>query len=182
MFPGRSLVAAVVLLALPACERERRDLTMEPSEARTPRTVRRSQLVPGPVPDTAHEERDSLMPAETSATITSDRVAWDMSQGKTLFVQLNCAGCHSYGGGGMGPALMDRDFRYGSSPAQVYASITQGRPNGMPSFAGRLADAQVWQLVSYVRSMSDLVPFHAAPGRDDDLFPGQPENSREGRP
>ena len=30
-----------------------------------------------------------------------------VNAGKQLFKQYNCSGCHSNGGGGMGPALMD---------------------------------------------------------------------------
>jgi cytochrome c oxidase cbb3-type subunit 3 len=33
--------------------------------------------------------------------------AYAISEGKTLFNQFNCSGCHSNGGGGMGPPLMD---------------------------------------------------------------------------
>jgi hypothetical protein len=50
----------------------------------------------------------------------------------------NCSGCHGQGGGGMGPALMDDKWRYGSDPANIYATIVQGRPNGMPAFGGHL--------------------------------------------
>jgi cytochrome c oxidase cbb3-type subunit 3 len=106
--------------------------------------------------------------------------AWAMAEGKRLFVQFNCNGCHGNGGGGMGPALMDHKWIYGSNPEQVFSTIMEGRPNGMPSFKGKIPDQQAWQIAAYVRSMSGLVPFTAAPGRSDDLDPViDPENSRE---
>src|SRR5581483_7616358 len=38
-------------------------------------------------------------------------------EGKRLFQSLNCAGCHAPGGGGgMGPALSDNVWLYGSDP------------------------------------------------------------------
>ena len=37
-------------------------------------------------------------------------------------------------GGGMGPALSQRAFTYGSEPANIYLTIIQGRPNGMPAW------------------------------------------------
>jgi len=102
-----------------------------------------------------------------------------MSEGKTLFSQMNCVGCHSHGGGGMGVPLMDDTWIYGSKPEQVFATIIEGRPNGMPSFRGKMTDNQVWQLVAYIRSMSGLASQDAAPGRDDHMQIGPPENSRK---
>jgi cytochrome c oxidase cbb3-type subunit 3 len=49
----------------------------------------------------------------------------------------------------------------------------------MPSFHGRIPDAQVWQIVGYVRSISGLAPKAAAPGRNDGLAVTRPENERE---
>jgi cytochrome c oxidase cbb3-type subunit 3 len=101
-----------------------------------------------------------------------------LSEGKTLYSEMNCVGCHSHGGGGMGVPLMDSTWIYGSRPEQIFATIVEGRPNGMPSFRGKLTNNQVWQLVAYVRSMSGLTSKDAAPGRDDHMQIGPPENSR----
>ena len=79
----------------------------------------------------------------------------------------------------MGPALMDSKWIYGSKPEQIFATIVEGRPNGMPSFRGKLPDYQVWQLVAYVRSLSGNVSSNAAPGRDDDMQIKNPENSKD---
>ncbi len=46
---------------------------------------------------------------------------------------------------------MDDKWIYGAHPAQIYSSIVQGRPNGMPAFADRVPEQQVWQLVAYVQ-------------------------------
>jgi cytochrome c oxidase cbb3-type subunit 3 len=74
--------------------------------------------------------------------------------GKALFYSMNCAGCHSNGGGGMGPSLMDSQWIYGGRLEQIRQTIADGRPNGMPSWAARLSDADMWELATYVRSMS----------------------------
>ena len=95
----------------------------------------------------------------------------------------NCAGCHaSGGGGGMGPPLMDDEWRYGSDPASIFDTIMKGRPNGMPSFGGHIPEDQVWQLVAYVRSMSGMLRPDVAPSRADSLFPAPPENARPSEP
>jgi cytochrome c oxidase cbb3-type subunit 3 len=78
----------------------------------------------------------------------------------------------------MGPALMDDKWIYGSSSANIYATIVQGRPNGMPSFGGHIPEDQKWQLVAYVRSLSGQLSSTVAPSRSDTLSAGQPEQSR----
>jgi cytochrome c oxidase cbb3-type subunit III len=108
--------------------------------------------------------------------------AYGLNQGKTLFTWYNCVGCHSNGGGGMGPPLMDGRWLYGSRPEDVFASIAEGRPNGMPAFGGRVPDDQIWQLVAYVRAMSGHVRKDAAPGRADAMQVWEPELLREPEP
>ena len=72
--------------------------------------------------------------------------------------ETNCSGCHSHGGGGMGPPLMDSQWIYGSDAANIFATIVEGRPNGMPSFGSKLPPDSIWKLATYVRSLSGLEP------------------------
>jgi cytochrome c oxidase cbb3-type subunit 3 len=74
--------------------------------------------------------------------------------GKALFYSMNCSGCHTNGGGGMGPSLLSGPRIYGGRLEQIRQSIAGGRPNGMPSWGARLSDADLWRLAAYVRSMS----------------------------
>jgi cytochrome c oxidase cbb3-type subunit 3 len=74
--------------------------------------------------------------------------------GKILFYAMNCSGCHSNGGGGMGPSLMDSQWIYGGRLEQIRQTIADGRPNGMPAWGTRLSDDDLWELAAYVRSMS----------------------------
>jgi cytochrome c oxidase cbb3-type subunit 3 len=69
----------------------------------------------------------------------------------------------------MGPPLMDDQWIYGSEPAQIFATIVEGRPNGMPAFAGKIPEKEVWELVAYVRSLSGLARMDVAGGRDDHM-------------
>ncbi len=77
-----------------------------------------------------------------------------VAAGKRLFQQYNCSGCHSNGGGGMGPSLMDDEWIYGGRLEQIHQTLVEGRPNGMPAWGGKIPDEQLWQLATYVRSMS----------------------------
>jgi cytochrome c oxidase cbb3-type subunit 3 len=111
-----------------------------------------------------------------------DENAYAMSEGKRLYQQFNCVGCHANGGGDKGPPLMDDKWIYGSSPEQIHSTIVEGRPNGMPSFRNKIPDYQVWQIAAYVRSMSGLTSPQAAPARDDHMQTKQPENSVSTQP
>jgi cytochrome c oxidase cbb3-type subunit 3 len=76
-------------------------------------------------------------------------------RGMKDFDSFNCSGCHAAnGGGGMGPALSDAAWIYGSSAANIYLSIAQGRPAGMPAFGAMLPDRTIWELVSYIQGIS----------------------------
>jgi cytochrome c oxidase cbb3-type subunit 3 len=105
--------------------------------------------------------------------------AYAVSQGKTLYRAYNCNGCHAGGGGNMGPPLMDDKWRYGSDAANIFASIAQGRPNGMPAFGKHVPEDQIWQLAAYVRSMSGQLRSDVAPSRSDSLEAARPESQRK---
>src|SRR3954454_3920484 len=81
-----------------------------------------------------------------------------IAAGEKLFNHFNCTGCHGHGGGGSGPALMDDRWFYGSEPPQIFSTIMEGRPDGMPSFGRKIPADQIWQLVAYVRSLGGLTP------------------------
>jgi cytochrome c oxidase cbb3-type subunit 3 len=77
-----------------------------------------------------------------------------VNNGKRLFQQYNCSGCHSSGGGGMGPSLMDGEWIYGGRLEQIHQSLVVGRPNGMPAWGDKVQDQQLWEIAAYVRSLS----------------------------
>jgi cytochrome c oxidase cbb3-type subunit 3 len=162
----RGLAIAVGVLALiGGCKRERREFPAPPSTTNAKPEVQLVELQPGqakpPPPGKNDEENNAL----------------SMNEGRLLYNAFNCVGCHAHGGGSMGPALLDEKWRYGSDPAQIYSTIMEGRPNGMPSFRGRISEHQVWQIVAYVRSLSGLVPKDAAPSREDHMKSSPPPNS-----
>jgi cytochrome c oxidase cbb3-type subunit 3 len=73
--------------------------------------------------------------------------------GHVLFGKMNCAGCHAYDlSGGMGPDLTDPSWQYGGKPSEIYHTIAEGTPRGMPAWKDKLASEQIWQLVAYIVS------------------------------
>jgi cytochrome c oxidase cbb3-type subunit 3 len=163
-----ALLAAAALTALGACEREERETRANPTPTESAeRDLRLVDLQPGqpsPAPRPGVGKR-------------YEENAWHVSEGKRLFQWFNCVGCHGNGGGGMGPPLMDDTWIYGGEIQNIAATILQGRPNGMPSFRGRIPEEQVWQLAAYVRSMPRHVRKDVAPGRSDDLNAKPTESS-----
>jgi cytochrome c oxidase cbb3-type subunit 3 len=163
----RVLVCFALALALTGCEREARRFHEPAAKSAPAESVRLSQLQPGgatPAPQTRNRAEDN---------------AYAVSQGQRLYTAFNCVGCHAHGGGSIGPALMDDKWIYGHEPQNVYASIVQGRPNGMPAFGGRIPEAQVWQIVAYVRSMAGYLGSTTAPSRTDSMNAAGPEATRD---
>lgn len=84
-------------------------------------------------------------------------------EGEQLFEQMNCADCHGYTAkGGMGPDLTDAFWRYGGSPAEIYKSIYEGRPKGMPAWGAALPPQQIWKIVTYIQSLGGAFPARLA--------------------
>ena len=151
----------VILLSCLAlsCQREKRDIQPSPTRlAVYGDAARESTLRPGG-------------PVQPQATVTNpyNGSGYDISEGQRLYDWYNCSGCHFAGGGGIGPPLIKTAWIYGGEPANIFDTIVKGRPNGMPSWGGRIPEYQIWQLVAYVRSMNGLQPTSASPTRPDTI-------------
>lgn len=81
-----------------------------------------------------------------------------IQEGKQLYIRMNCAGCHAYSGkGNMGPDLTDGEWRYGGLPVEIYKTIRDGRPQGMPAWGNTLPPDDIWKVVAYVQSLGGTV-------------------------
>jgi cytochrome c oxidase cbb3-type subunit 3 len=160
-----TLTLSVGTMVAAGCHREERDLRATPDVSGTSGGVVLTSLRPGGVP-----------PNITGPLSAYQDNAYAINEGKRLYDSYNCTGCHAHGGGAIGPALMDERWIYGSEPGNIFATIVEGRPNGMPSFRGRVPDFQVAQLVAYVRSMSGLAGGAWGPGRNDSMSVKKPES------
>ncbi len=80
----------------------------------------------------------------------NDRAA--IHEGEEIF-EANCSPCHGEKlTGGIGPNLVDSEWIFGSSDADVFESIANGRPGGMPSFSASLGEDRIWKVVSFIKS------------------------------
>jgi cytochrome c oxidase cbb3-type subunit 3 len=141
---ARLVVIGIAALAVSACNREERHSRSKPIGETVPAGESPNTIWPGGSTPAALDPRAKLY----------DNNAPAISQGQQLYMTMNCVGCHFHGGGGMGPALMDDEWRYGGRIDQIAASIAEGRPNGMPAWRAKLTADQIWKLAAYVRSMS----------------------------
>jgi cytochrome c oxidase cbb3-type subunit 3 len=165
-----TIVAALTLLA--ACDRDARDSRGKPLGETVPEL--------GSSPDTIFP--GSPPPPLDPRLAAYERNAFAIAQGQQLYTQMNCVGCHFHGGGGMGPALMDGQWRYGGRIDQIAASIAEGRPNGMPAWRAKLTSQQIWQLAAYVRSLSGQEPKDAVSARNDELSNTPPATQTKREP
>ena len=124
------------------------------------------------------EERPYTDPQETAVEERDPYRdnAFGISEGKRLFTAYNCSGCHANGGGAIGPALMDAEWIYGYEASDIFSTIANGRPNGMPAFRDKVTDDQIWQLTAYVLSMSGQARLDVLPGRSDHMRSRTAEN------
>ena len=108
-----------------------------------------------------------------------------IQEGKALYKKMNCAGCHAYdASGNMGPSLIDSDWRYGGLPIQIYKSIHDGRPKGMPAWGDALPPADIWKIVAYIESLGGAAAVTDSNGAVQGDKPGEqvaPE-AQEGHP
>lgn len=172
-FPAASAALLIALgVAAGGCDREEREARGKPLPETAPGAPDTTTLYAGtPSPD---------RPDPRAAEYENN--AYHIAQGQRLFTWMNCVGCHAHGGGGMGPPLMDAEWRYGGEMVQIVATVLQGRPNGMPSFEGKLTEQQTWQLAAFVRSLSAQPRQDALPARADEMSNTEPLTLQERQP
>jgi mono/diheme cytochrome c family protein len=85
-----------------------------------------------------------------------------LAAGRRAYNQF-CANCHGATGKGDGnggtagapPAdLTDTTWDYGSTDGEIFGVIHDGTSNDMGSYAERLKDTDIWNIVNYVRSLA----------------------------
>jgi mono/diheme cytochrome c family protein len=132
---SRLAAAVLLVLALAACRaRERQGATASNADTSSPGT------------DTAGAEKIEMRPFHGDAR--------QAQAGRTTFIEYNCYGCHGgLAGGAMGPSLRDTVWKYGGTDTAIQMSIRDGRPMGMPPWRATLADSQIRNLVTYIRSL-----------------------------
>jgi mono/diheme cytochrome c family protein len=84
-----------------------------------------------------------------------------LSAGKRAYQRL-CVKCHGPEGRGDGTSatgavpsdLTDAEWEYGSTDGDLFVVIRDGTSPDMEGYKGRLSDTEIWNMVNYVRSLS----------------------------
>jgi len=80
--------------------------------------------------------------------------AHELEEGKALYSE-HCAACHGDNAeGGIAPPLAGvSEYIYGGNDKDLYESVMEGRPGGMPPFKATLGGKKVWEVLAYIDSL-----------------------------
>jgi len=158
----RSVAVLSALVALSACNRgvgDRADTAKASATSPDQPAVSHVYVAGDSLRLITHDEILPVgFPASTQPLLIKNPYEGDkaaINTGGKLFIAYNCLDCHGAdGSGAMGPSFQDGRWHFGGGPGEVFESIYQGRPDGMPSWGGRITNDQIWMLTAYVRSLS----------------------------
>jgi cytochrome c oxidase cbb3-type subunit III len=151
------MVAMLIVSLGTACDREKRQLRIDPPVAAALDQVK---VMPSGIGGAPPQVYSALGKPYASN-------AYELSQGKRLYSWFGCPACHTDGRGGAGPPLLDGWWQYGPDVVSIFVSIRDGRPGGMPAFGDKLSTDQIWQLTGYIKILGAYSTTTAAPSRDD---------------
>jgi cytochrome c oxidase cbb3-type subunit 3 len=76
-----------------------------------------------------------------------------IAKGKETFETI-CAACHTAQGTGLvGPSLVDPYWKYGHGDGELFETVAEGRPLGMPAWGPQLGTEKIWQVLAYVETL-----------------------------
>jgi len=154
--PSRSrAMLAVLVLASVACREQKGIPAVTTSDSSGAAMTSTSATTTNALVISRHDDRifaGGIAPPPERFTNSVAHDAKAADAGAMLFTGMNCDGCHGGGAvGAVGPSLTDGRWRYGGADADIYRSIAEGRPKGMPAFGGVLQPAMIWRLVAYIK-------------------------------
>ncbi len=91
---------------------------------------------------------------KTSPSSAPANISKQVKQGASIYEE-KCLNCHGENGkGGICPNLVDGDWKYGGTDDDIYKSIAEGRPGGMPNWNETLGEEKIKSIVAYIRSLN----------------------------
>jgi cytochrome c oxidase cbb3-type subunit 3 len=65
-----------------------------------------------------------------------------------------CVACHLPEGTGLvGPSLVDPYWKYGNADKDLFQTVSEGRPLGMPPWGPQLGTEKIWQVLAYLETL-----------------------------
>jgi cytochrome c oxidase cbb3-type subunit 3 len=100
-------------------------------------------------------EQEMAVAAKTKPAVTVNSFSGNekaIAEGRDIYAS-NCAVCHKEDGtGGIGPNLT-ATLKYGSSEKEIFKSVAEGRPNGMPGFLPQLGAERTGKVVAFLEKL-----------------------------
>ncbi len=120
--------------------------------------------VPASSPDAASSPAAAASPSVPPKLNPFTGDAEMVAEGRTLYFQVGCQGCHGGGGGGgMATSVIDDAWVFGSDDDVLFRLIKGEIPEQtMPTVYSVLEDDEVWQILAFIRSV-----YAGDPGRID---------------
>jgi cytochrome c oxidase cbb3-type subunit 3 len=76
-----------------------------------------------------------------------------LAKGKETWDSI-CVACHTAEGTGLvGPSLVDPYWKYGNSDAELFTTVSEGRPLGMPPWGPQLGTEKIWQVLAFMETL-----------------------------
>ncbi len=91
---------------------------------------------------------------KTAGTSGTTNASKEVKQGASIYDE-KCLKCHGADGqGGICPNLVEGKWKYGGTDEDIYKSIAEGRPGGMPMWNEELGEKKIKSIVAYIRSLN----------------------------
>ena len=101
-------------------------------------------------------ENEMILAAKSEKTVTVKQYSGNseaIKVGKDIFIS-TCAPCHKADAtGGIGPNLTMAELKYGVTHKDIYESIANGRPNGMPPFLQQVGSDKISKVIAFLESL-----------------------------
>ena len=102
------------------------------------------------------EQARAIIKATAPATPDSNPFrgnAAAIADGQQTFTTI-CAACHKPDASGLiGPSLIDPYWKYGHADADLFLTVTKGRPGGMPAWESQLGSEKIWKALAYLETL-----------------------------
>ena len=128
--------------------------------AQDPNTAPQQPQAPQPAPDTTSPPAADAPPQPAGDTPVNAPNPFAgnteiIADGKKLYFQVGCQGCHGGGGGGgMAASVIDDVWKFGSDDETLFKLIKGQIPGQtMPTVYNVLPDEDVWKMLAFIRSV-----------------------------
>ena len=101
-------------------------------------------------------DKEMALAAKSEKSVTVKQYSGDreaIKEGKEIFTT-TCAPCHKVDAtGGIGPNLTLAKLKYGVTHKDLYESIANGRPNGMPPFLQQIGSEKISKVIAFLEPL-----------------------------